>query len=40
VVPLDAETLCLHGDNPAALDNARIVRRALEKSGVDVRPVG
>ena len=40
VVPLDGETLCLHGDNPAALDNARFVRRALEKSGVDVRPVG
>lgn len=39
VVPLDAETLCLHGDNPAALDNARIVRRALEKSGVEVRAV-
>jgi len=40
VVPLDAETLCLHGDNPAALDNARIVRAALRKSGVDVRPIG
>ncbi|TDI48474.1 MAG: LamB/YcsF family protein [Acidobacteria bacterium] len=40
VVPLDAETLCLHGDNPKALDNARIVRAALRKSGVDVRPIG
>ena len=40
VVPLDAETLCLHGDNPAALDNAKVVRRALSESGVDVRPVG
>lgn len=36
-VSLDAETLCLHGDNPAALDNARIVRKALEESGVEVR---
>lgn len=36
-VAIDAETLCLHGDNPAALDNARAVREALEKSGVEVR---
>jgi len=36
-VALEAETLCLHGDNPAALDNARIVRKALEKNGVEVR---
>ena len=36
-VPIEAETLCLHGDNPAALDNARTVRAALEKNGVEVR---
>ena len=36
-VAIEAETLCLHGDNPAALDNARVVREALEKSGVEVR---
>ena len=33
-VPVAAETLCLHGDNPAALDNARTVRRRLEAAGV------
>lgn len=36
-VAIEAETLCLHGDNPAALDNARVVRQALEKSGVEVK---
>lgn len=36
-VALEAETLCLHGDNPAALDNARQVRDALEQNGVEVR---
>lgn len=36
-VAIEAETLCLHGDNPAALENARIVREALEKNGVEVR---
>ena len=36
-VALRAETLCLHGDNPAALDNARQVRDALEGSGVAIR---
>ena len=36
-VSIEAETLCLHGDNPAALDNARAVRAALAKNGVEVR---
>lgn len=35
-VSIEAETLCLHGDNPASLDNARAVRAALEKNGVGV----
>ncbi len=36
-VPVRADTLCLHGDNPAALENARAVRRQLEAAGVAVR---
>lgn len=35
-----AKTLCVHGDTPGALDNARAVRRALDAAHVDVcRPV-
>ena len=38
-VVLRADTLCLHGDNPAAVANARAVRRALESAGVAVQPL-
>jgi UPF0271 protein len=36
-VPVD--TLCLHGDHPRALENARLVRAALEQEGIAVEPV-
>ena len=36
-IALQAETLCLHGDNPAAVAHAA-VRRALESAGVAVQP--
>ncbi|HET9587662.1 MAG TPA: 5-oxoprolinase subunit PxpA [Anaerolineales bacterium] len=32
------DTLCLHGDHPKAEPNAKIVRDALEKSGVEIAP--
>jgi UPF0271 protein len=36
-VPVQADTLCLHGDNPHALGIARAVREALEGAGVGVQ---
>jgi 5-oxoprolinase (ATP-hydrolysing) subunit A len=39
IVRLCAQTLCVHGDNPSALQNARAVRRALEDAGIEVRPL-
>ncbi|ARN22765.1 LamB/YcsF family protein [Piscinibacter gummiphilus] len=33
-VPLRAETLCIHGDQPGALDFARSLRAALQSDGV------
>ena len=36
-VPID--TLCLHGDNPSAVDNARQVRQILEDGGVEICPM-
>ena len=36
---VEADTLCLHGDNPNALAVARAVREALERAGVSVRPL-
>ncbi len=38
-VPIDAQTLCLHGDNPAARENVQAVRRALEDAGIAVQPL-
>jgi UPF0271 protein len=39
-VRLAVDTLCLHGDNPAALANARAVRRSLDAAGIALRALG
>jgi UPF0271 protein len=39
VIPLRADTLCLHGDTPGAAENARAVRDELEAAGVSIEPV-
>jgi 5-oxoprolinase (ATP-hydrolysing) subunit A len=36
-VNLRAESLCVHGDSPGAVEMAAAVRRALEDAGVEVR---
>jgi UPF0271 protein len=36
-VPIDAETICLHGDNPSAVANAHALRAALQAAGIEVR---
>ena len=33
------DTLCLHGDHPQAVQNAKLVREALEKSGIEIVPL-
>jgi UPF0271 protein len=38
-VPLRAESVCVHGDTPGAVEAARAVRRALEAAGVEVVPL-
>ena len=37
-VDVRAETICLHGDNPEAVDFARALRSHLEREGVIFRP--
>jgi UPF0271 protein len=37
-VPVRAESLCLHGDTPGAVELARAVRAALHDAGVTVSP--
>lgn len=39
-VPLEVHTLCVHGDNPKAVDLARTIRDRLEASGIAVTPMG
>jgi len=39
VVRLDAESICVHGDGPNAVDVARAVRHTLEESGCLTGPV-
>ncbi len=34
-----ADTLCLHGDSPGAVANARAVRRAFEVAGLTIAPL-
>ncbi len=37
-VPVDIESICIHGDTPGAVAMARAVRVALERAGHAVRP--
>lgn len=38
-LPMEADTICLHGDGPHALETALAVRQALLEAGVQLRPV-
>jgi 5-oxoprolinase (ATP-hydrolysing) subunit A len=37
IVPLQAETICLHGDGPHAIAFARAIYQALNQAGVELR---
>ncbi len=39
-LPLEVDTICIHGDTPGAAGIARAVRAALASAGVDVRASG
>jgi UPF0271 protein len=38
-IPVQIDTICVHGDNPAAVAMARAVRATLEQAGVTIRPM-
>ena len=40
LIELDADSLCLHGDTPGAVEMAKGLRSALESEGVDIIPLG
>jgi UPF0271 protein len=39
-IPLEADTICVHGDTPGAEVLARALRRGLEEAGIEVRSLG
>ena len=38
-VRVEADTLCLHGDTPGAVANARAVGQALRAAGIALKPL-
>jgi UPF0271 protein len=38
VVPVRAESICVHGDTPGAVEIARVVRATIESAGFSVQP--
>ena len=39
-IPIEADTICLHGDNPGAVELAAAIRSKFEEEGVEVVPMG
>ncbi len=40
LIDVEADSLCLHGDTPGAVEMARALKQALEAEGVRIRPLG
>ena len=40
MVPIKAETICIHGDGPNAVSFARLIRERLTSEGVQISPPG
>jgi UPF0271 protein len=37
-IPIQVDTICVHGDEPSAITMARTVRAKLEANGITVAP--
>jgi 5-oxoprolinase (ATP-hydrolysing) subunit A len=40
VLDMEVHTLCVHGDNPSAVELVRRIRKALEAEGITIQPMG
>ena len=38
-IPLEVQTLCVHGDTPTAVDLVKSIRAILKDNGVEVKPM-
>ncbi len=39
-IEIDVQSICIHGDNPEALEFAKNIRLSLEKCGIEISPLG
>jgi UPF0271 protein len=39
-IEMTADTICVHGDNPAALKLIKKIRRTLMDEGIEIAPLG
>jgi UPF0271 protein len=39
-VELSGDTICVHGDNPAAVNLIKQIRKTLSESKIDIVPMG
>ncbi len=40
VIPIEVNTLCVHGDNPSALGHVKMIHKVLEDAGINILPMG
>lgn len=40
IIPITAQTICVHGDTPGAIDMIKAIRSKLEQAGVALQPFG
>ena len=40
LVPIQAQTICVHGDTPGAVSMVKAIRAALEKEKISLRAFG
>ena len=38
-IDLDAQTLCVHGDTPGAVNLVKFIRETMESEGIEVKPL-
>jgi UPF0271 protein len=39
-IDMEVQTLCVHGDNPSAVDHVKTIRQTLETEGLTIVPMG
>lgn len=40
LIDIKADSICVHGDNPKAVQFVKFIRESLEEEGIEVKPIG